>query len=1120
MEVTPSEKKKKARRKKPVTISEVTGVDVVTDRGSSVAAVESLEAGCRRRSSSPKNDGMEGSTSPEKEVQRWVFQKQMTVDRETHRKKGFEGLEGTINACQFRFQKKKKKQGGPPRVDDDFVDMSYDTEMTPAVVTRSCRATDAADYKVVSPMIPLCSPLLEKLELPFDRIPKKQSIPSTAENVMFLGACSGSKQPVQSAPKQPVQSADYKVVSPIISLCSPLLEKLELPFDRIPKKQSVPSTSEKVMFLGACSGSKQPVQSAPKQPVQSADYKVVSPIIPLCSPLLEKLELPFDRIPKKQSVPSTAEKVMFLGACSGLKQPVQSAPKIVVPADRRPEIPHRKATASSTKKQPVVSASSSRKSALSCATKIVVPSDSRPEVPHRKAAVSPTKKQPVISATSSRKSVISCAKKLVVPCDTRPDIPRRKATVLSAKKQSVISATSFRKPVISCAKKLVVPCDTSPEIPRRKATVSSTKKQPVISASSSRKSVLSCATKMVVPSDSRPEIPHRKAAVSSTKKQPVISATSSRKSVISSAKKVVVPCDTRLDIPHRKATVFSAKKQPVISATSSRKSVISCAKKPVVPCDTRPEIPHRKATVSSTKKQPVISASPSRKSVLSCATKIVVPSDSRPEIPHRKATVFSAKKQPVISATSSRKSVISCAKKPVVPCDTRPDIRHRKATVFSAKKQPVISATSFRKPVISCAKKLVVPCDTRPEIPLRKATVSSTKKQPVISASSSRKSVLSCAKKLVVPCDTRPEIPYSKATVSSVKKQLVISAPLSRKAVSSCAKKLVVPCDTRPEIPHRKETVSSAKKQPVISGPSSRKSVFLCATKPAVSSKYRYVLFNGILQQLIIYTMENIASLFTYPLLAAEITHVDAVCHASEIPELPYILGKLLQCLSKKPRAHFETESTRFTILHAPISGASLADIGVLVISAREGEFETGCESCEETREHVQLTKTWGVSKLLVVVNKMDDPTVNWSKERYDEIESRMVPFLKLSGFGLAGIAVLLEMNLDPVQRVKFRLPSTTDEVQVIPKDSKSYAEASTSGYFYIGKLVVAPLLNWDIKMRSLLRNPEKATTLFGEQEEEKLQMLRVGQHLFAGRYEGLQWKKKKSKIRSGIGMW
>ncbi|KAJ9542619.1 hypothetical protein OSB04_029125 [Centaurea solstitialis] len=109
-------------------------------------------------------------------------------------------------------------------------------------------------------------------------------------------------------------------------------------------------------------------------------------------------------------------------------------------------------------------------------------------------------------------------------------------------------------------------------------------------------------------------------------------------------------------------------------------------------------------------------------------------------------------------------------------------------------------------------------------------------------------------------------------------------------------------------------------------------------------------------------------------------------------------------------RAHFETEATRYTILDAPghksyvpnmISGASQADIGVLVISARKGEFETGYERGGQTREHVQLAKTLGVSKLLVVVNKMDDPTVNWSKDRYDEIESKMVPFLKSSGYNV-----------------------------------------------------------------------------------------------------------------------
>ena len=89
------------------------------------------------------------------------------------------------------------------------------------------------------------------------------------------------------------------------------------------------------------------------------------------------------------------------------------------------------------------------------------------------------------------------------------------------------------------------------------------------------------------------------------------------------------------------------------------------------------------------------------------------------------------------------------------------------------------------------------------------------------------------------------------------------------------------------------------------------------------------------------------------------------------------------------------------------IEGAAQADIGVLVISARKGEFETGFERDGQTREHILLAKTAGVKKIVVAINKMDDSTVNWSKERYDEIVSKIVPFLKGSGYGKAETEIL-----------------------------------------------------------------------------------------------------------------
>ncbi|XP_065211051.1 eukaryotic peptide chain release factor GTP-binding subunit ERF3A isoform X2 [Planococcus citri] len=110
-------------------------------------------------------------------------------------------------------------------------------------------------------------------------------------------------------------------------------------------------------------------------------------------------------------------------------------------------------------------------------------------------------------------------------------------------------------------------------------------------------------------------------------------------------------------------------------------------------------------------------------------------------------------------------------------------------------------------------------------------------------------------------------------------------------------------------------------------------------------------------------------------------------------------------------RAYFETEKKHFTILDAPghksfvpnmIGGAAQADLAVLVISARKGEFETGFDRGGQTREHAMLAKTAGVQHLIVLINKMDDPTVLWSEERYQECHDKILPYLKKLGFNPA----------------------------------------------------------------------------------------------------------------------
>lgn len=127
-------------------------------------------------------------------------------------------------------------------------------------------------------------------------------------------------------------------------------------------------------------------------------------------------------------------------------------------------------------------------------------------------------------------------------------------------------------------------------------------------------------------------------------------------------------------------------------------------------------------------------------------------------------------------------------------------------------------------------------------------------------------------------------------------------------------------------------------------------------------------------------------------------------------------------------RGYFETDTRRYTILDAPghktyvpsmISGAAQADVACLVVSARKGEFETGFERGGQTREHVMLVKTAGVSKLVIVINKMDDITVKWDKARYDEIIGKLTPFIKGTGYNPKTDVTFIPVSAQTGQNLK-----------------------------------------------------------------------------------------------------
>ena len=144
----------------------------------------------------------------------------------------------------------------------------------------------------------------------------------------------------------------------------------------------------------------------------------------------------------------------------------------------------------------------------------------------------------------------------------------------------------------------------------------------------------------------------------------------------------------------------------------------------------------------------------------------------------------------------------------------------------------------------------------------------------------------------------------------------------------------------------------------------------------------------------------------------------------------------------------FDTAKYYFTVVDCPghrdfvknmITGASQADAALLIVAAPDGVME-------QTKEHVFLSRTLGITQLIVGINKMD--AADYSEKRYNEVKEQLSQLLKMVGFK----------------------PS---EVPFIPMSSfagVNISKKSPETPWYTGPTVLEAL--------DLLKEPEKPTTL------------------------------------------
>jgi len=112
---------------------------------------------------------------------------------------------------------------------------------------------------------------------------------------------------------------------------------------------------------------------------------------------------------------------------------------------------------------------------------------------------------------------------------------------------------------------------------------------------------------------------------------------------------------------------------------------------------------------------------------------------------------------------------------------------------------------------------------------------------------------------------------------------------------------------------------------------------------------------------------------------------------------------------------YFSTKNRKFIVADTPgheqytrnmITGASTADIAIILIDARKGVLE-------QTKRHSFLTSLVGIKKVIIAVNKMD--LINYDKTKYDSIINEYKIFAEKLNFNIIHDLPISALNGDNV---------------------------------------------------------------------------------------------------------